>query len=257
MRQAAGGGIQPAQAPPSARAARIRSRRTSIISTPHSRRPAAVRRQTRSRGFLRCRRRSRRARRRHSRVEAARARPAGVCAAGEGGGQRSVRRLGSGSDGRSLATGAPSMRRWRLRDAPRHRVRRPIDAAPMPQAAPPPPAQAAAAAPTAACAASPPPRRSARPRHRRRRRPRPRRCRASLVDAFAALLAAEQKMGLAPSAATSAASASAPASGASPAPVITEEHAGGGRGPRARPAHRSVAAHDPRRRRTRWSRGRD
>jgi hypothetical protein len=45
---------------------------------------------------------------------------------------------------------------------------------------------------------------------------------ASLVDAFAALLAAEQKTGLAPSAATTpAASAAAPA--APPAPVVTDE----------------------------------
>jgi hypothetical protein len=46
---------------------------------------------------------------------------------------------------------------------------------------------------------------------------------ASLVDAFAALLAAEQKIGLAPSAATSPPSGSAGAALAPPAPVITDE----------------------------------
>lgn len=75
-----------------------------------------------------------------------------------------------------------------------------IEPAPMPQAAPASPSQAAAPPLPPAPAALP----------------------ASLVDAFAALLSAEQKMGLAPSAATTpAAAAAAPL--APPAPVITDE----------------------------------
>jgi hypothetical protein len=70
---------------------------------------------------------------------------------------------------------------------------------PVPQAAP------------AAAAAPPPP------------APQPAALPASLVDAFAALLAAEQKMGLAPSAATTPSPGTAAASAAPPAPAITDE----------------------------------
>ena len=89
----------------------------------------------------------------------------------------------------------------------------PVPVAPPRAAAPPPPTAPAPipqAAPAAAATPQTPP-------------PQPAALPASLVDAFAALLAAEQKMGLAPSAATTPTPGSAAAPVAPPAPVITDE----------------------------------
>jgi CheY-like chemotaxis protein len=95
----------------------------------------------------------------------------------------------------------------------------PAPAAPTPTPTPTPPPQAAAAPPRAAAppqTSAPPPAASAPPPSAPAPAPLP----ASLVDAFAALLAAEQKMGLTPSAATAA--SPPPASAPEPAPVTDE-----------------------------------
>ena len=85
-----------------------------------------------------------------------------------------------------------SMRRWRFR---RGRPRRAPQLAATPIAAPPAPRDAGAASCRAGAAAAPPP-----PRRLRRRAARV--VPPSLVEAFSALLAAEQRIGLSPSAAT-------------------------------------------------------
>lgn len=99
-------------------------------------------------------------------------------------------------------------------DAPLAFTGRPAQPRPVAVESPPPPPAPEPAAPQAAPAATvapqaPPP-------------PQPAALPASLVDAFAALLAAEQKMGLAPSAATTPPPGSA-APPVAPAPVITDE----------------------------------